>query len=71
MTATLLRSTPERSVVGLPPCDAEEPKRRLASRDEYRVEVPIIRWGERQFAPWRVSIQGYDPIEDVEMEPGR
>jgi isopenicillin-N epimerase len=46
----------------LPACDAGELKRRLY--DEYRVEVPIIEWGGRQFV--RVSVQGYNTREDVE-----
>ena len=32
--------------------------------DEYRVEVPVIEWGGRQFV--RVSVQGYNTAEDVE-----
>ncbi len=50
------------AAIPLPPCDAEELKRRLY--DEYRVEVPIITWGGRQFV--RVSVQGYNTREDVE-----
>lgn len=46
----------------LPACDAGELKRRLY--DDYRVEVPIIEWGGRQFV--RVSVQGYNTGEDVE-----
>ncbi|MBN1137180.1 MAG: aminotransferase, partial [Anaerolineae bacterium] len=46
----------------LPVCDAGELKRRLY--DDYRVEVPIIEWGGRQFV--RVSVQGYNTREDVE-----
>jgi len=46
----------------LPPCDAGELKRRLY--DEYRVEVPIIEWGGRQFV--RLSVQGYNTRQDVE-----
>jgi len=50
------------ATIPLPPCDPEELKRRLY--DEYRVEVPIISWGGRQFV--RVSVQGYNTREDVE-----
>ncbi len=32
--------------------------------DEYRVEVPLIQWGERKFV--RVSIQGYNTGSDTE-----
>ena len=49
--------------IPLPPCEAEQLKSRLY--DEYRVEVPIITWGDRQFV--RVSVQGYNTREDVEM----
>jgi len=37
------------ATIPLPACDAEL-KRRLAERDDYRIEVPIIEWGGRQFA---------------------
>jgi isopenicillin-N epimerase len=50
------------ATIPLPPCDAGEVKRRLY--DEYRVEVPIIEWGEKQFV--RVSVQGYNTREDLE-----
>ena len=50
------------ATIPLPPCDAEELKRRLY--DERRIEVPIINWNARQFV--RVSIQGYNTPEDVE-----
>jgi len=46
----------------LPPCDAEGLQRRL--HDEFRVEVPIITWHERQFV--RISIQGYNVQPDVD-----
>jgi isopenicillin-N epimerase len=50
------------TTIPLPRCDAGELKRRL--HDEYRVEVPIIEWGGRQFV--RVSAQGYNTREEVE-----
>ena len=50
------------ATIPLPACDPDELKRRLY--DEYRVEVPIISWGGRQFV--RVSVQGYNTKEDVE-----
>jgi len=50
------------AAIPLPPCDAEELKRRLY--DEYRVEVPIIEWGGRQLA--RLSVQGYNTRGDVD-----
>lgn len=46
----------------LPACDAGWLKRRLY--DEYRIEVPIIEWGGRQFV--RVSVQAYNTQHDVE-----
>jgi len=50
----------------LPACDAGELKRRLY--DEYRIEVPIIEWGGRQFV--RVSVQGYNTREDADALVG-
>jgi isopenicillin-N epimerase len=50
----------------LPACNADELKRRLY--EEYRVEVPIISWGGREFV--RVSVQGYNRREDVEALVG-
>jgi isopenicillin-N epimerase len=50
------------ATIPLPSCDAEELKRRLYH--EYRVEVPIITCGGRQFV--RVSVQGYNKEPDVE-----
>ena len=32
--------------------------------DEFRVEVPLIQWQDRQFV--RISIQGYNTRTDVE-----
>ena len=51
------------ATIPLPPCDAEELKRRL--NKEHRVEAPILTWGGRQFA--RVSVQGYNSAEDVNV----
>ena len=50
----------------LPACDGAALQRRLY--DEYRVEVPVIEWGGRQLV--RVSVQGYNTLEDVEALNG-
>jgi len=42
--------------VGLPACDGAALQRRLAARDEYRVEVPVIEWPAlRPFGPGCLS----------------
>jgi isopenicillin-N epimerase len=46
----------------LPPCDPAQLKARLY--DEFRIEVPIVTWQNRQFI--RISIQAYNTLEDVE-----
>lgn len=48
--------------IPLPPCDRERVKTRLY--DEFRIEVPIIEWNERQFV--RVSVQAYNTRADVD-----
>jgi isopenicillin-N epimerase len=47
----------------LPACDAAVLQRRLY--DEHRVEAPIVEWRGRQFV--RVSVQGYNTPQDVEV----
>ena len=32
--------------------------------DEHRIEVPLVRWNERELL--RVSIQAYNSVEDME-----
>jgi len=51
------------ATIPLPPCDAEELKRRLY--EEHHIEVPIISWGGGQFV--RVSVQAYNTAEDVDV----
>lgn len=46
----------------LPPCDLDALKQRLY--DDYRVEVPVIRWGGRCFI--RVSFQAYNDRTDAD-----
>jgi len=50
------------ATIPLPPCDASKLQQGL--HDKYRIEVPIITWGERQFV--RVSVQGYNTQDDVD-----
>lgn len=50
-------------IAPLPPVNAAVLKRRLY--DEYKIEVPITQWRDRQFI--RVSIQGYNTQEDVDQ----
>lgn len=48
-------------IAPLPRCDMAQLKSRLY--DEYKIEVPLTQWQDRQFI--RVSIQGYNTMEDV------
>ncbi len=49
-------------IAPLPPSDIAVLKRRLY--DEYKVEVPLIQWQDRQFI--RISVQGYNSQEDLD-----
>jgi isopenicillin-N epimerase len=50
-------------VAPLPTSDLAVLKRRLY--DEFKVEVPLVPWQDKQFI--RISIQGYNSQEDVDM----
>lgn len=52
--------------VPVPPCDQVTLKTRLY--DEFRIEVPVIQWNDRQFV--RISIQAYNTQEDVDALVG-
>jgi isopenicillin-N epimerase len=49
-------------IAPLPHCDPAVLKSRLY--EEYKIEVPIIQWQDRQFV--RISIQGYNDQDDVD-----
>ena len=49
-------------IAPLPPCDPAVLKNRLY--DEYKIEIPVIQWQDRQFI--RISIQGYNDQDDVD-----
>lgn len=48
-------------IAPLPPSDLVTLKSRLY--DEYKIEVPLIQWQDRQFI--RISVQGYNTQEDI------
>lgn len=51
------------AIAALPPiADLPAFKKRLY--DEFRVEIPCIQWGDRQFI--RISVQGYNTREDID-----
>jgi len=49
-------------IAPLPNSDLDQLKRYLY--DEYKVEVPLIQWRDKQFV--RVSVQGYNSQEDID-----
>lgn len=49
-------------IAPLPPSNLPVLKQRLY--EEYRIEVPLIQWHERQFA--RISVQGYNTRSDID-----
>ena len=50
------------AIAPLPPSNLAQLKLRLY--DEFRVEVPLIQWQDRQFV--RVSVQGYNTRQDID-----
>ncbi len=51
------------AIAPLPP-DVDVPILKSRLYDEFKVEVPIIQWQDKKFV--RISIQGYNSIEDVD-----
>lgn len=51
------------AIAALPPI-ADLPAFKIQLYDEFRVEIPCVQWGERQFI--RISVQGYNTREDVD-----
>jgi len=49
-------------IAPLPDCDAAILKQRLYA--EYRIEIPVTQWRDKQFV--RISVQGYNDQEDVD-----
>jgi isopenicillin-N epimerase len=49
-------------IAPLPRCNVMQLKSRLY--DEFKIEVPLTQWQDRQFI--RISIQGYNTSEDVD-----
>ncbi len=52
------------AAAALPPI-ADLPAFKQRLYDEYKVEIPCVQWGERQFI--RISIQGYNTRADVDV----
>jgi isopenicillin-N epimerase len=50
-------------IAPLPPCDPATLKSRLY--EEYKIEIPVIQWQDRQFI--RISIQAYNEEKDVDV----
>ena len=50
-------------IAPIPDVNLEILKKRLYN--EYKVEVPIIQWQDKQFV--RISVQGYNTIADIEV----
>jgi isopenicillin-N epimerase len=50
-------------IAPLPPSDLDALKSRLY--DEYKIEVPLVQWRDKQFI--RVSVQAYNRKEDIDL----
>ncbi len=50
------------AAIPLPPCEAEALKARLY--DDFRIEVPVVRWNDRVLL--RISVQGYNTADDLD-----
>ena len=50
-------------IAPLPPSDIVNLKIRMY--DEYKIEIPLIQWQDKQFL--RISIQGYNTQDDVDI----
>ena len=53
-------------IAPLPSCDIAMLKRRLY--DEYKIEVPLTQWQDKQFI--RISVQGYNSQQDMDALVG-
>ena len=52
------------AIAALPPI-TDLPAFKKQLYDDFRVEIPCIQWGDRQFI--RISIQGYNTVADMDI----